>query len=96
VGYGHFFAAMGTKVTIIEMAKSLLQDEEPEIGQLLEKKMRERMAIQTDTMAQEVKKDKSGLLVTTRDGKTGSRDKPGYPYPPRPLRVDSGNAKQSL
>ena len=39
VEYGHFFAAMGTRVTIIEMADRLLLAEEPEISALLEKEI---------------------------------------------------------
>jgi mycothione reductase len=73
VEYGHFFAAMGTKVTIIEMAEGLLRDEEPEICELIEKKMGERMAVHTNIMAQEVKKDKSGVVIVAVDRKTGSK-----------------------
>ena len=37
VEFGHFFAAMGTEVTILEMADCLVLSEEPEIAALLEK-----------------------------------------------------------
>ena len=75
VEYGHFFAAMGTKVNIIEMVEGLLLGEEPEICLLLEKKLRQRMAIHTDMMAEEVKKSGSGVVVIARDRKTGSKKK---------------------
>jgi len=73
VEYGHFFAAMGTKVTIIEMAEGLLLNEEPEICLLLEKKLRQRMAIHTEMPAEEVKKSGSGVVVIARDRKTGRK-----------------------
>ena len=43
VEYGHFFAAMGTKVTIIEMAERLLLAEEPDIAAVLEQELGRRM-----------------------------------------------------
>lgn len=47
VEYAHFFAAMGTKVTIIEMASDLIPSEEPEIGKLLKVELSKRMTILT-------------------------------------------------
>jgi len=73
VEFGHFFAAMGTKVTIIEMAEGLLLDEEPEICKLLEKKLRKRMAVHTEMPAQEVKKSGNGVVVIAKDKKTGRK-----------------------
>lgn len=69
--YGHFFAAMGTKVTILQRAERLVKDEEPEISHLLQKKMGKRMDIFTDTEALEVKKKEKGWVVSTRNSKTG-------------------------
>ena len=40
VEFGHFFAAMGTRVIILEMADRLVLSEEPEIAELLEKKLK--------------------------------------------------------
>ena len=37
VEYGHFFAAMGTRVTILEMADRLTLAEEPEVSELLQR-----------------------------------------------------------
>jgi dihydrolipoamide dehydrogenase len=73
VEYGHFFATMGTKVTIIEMAEGLLMDEEPEICELLKKKLRQRMAVNTDMSAEEVRKNGGGVVVIARDKKTGRK-----------------------
>lgn len=67
VEYGHFFAGMGTKVTILEMADRLVLSEEPEISELLKKELGKRMAIHTNAQVQEVKADKSGVTVVTRD-----------------------------
>jgi dihydrolipoamide dehydrogenase len=42
VEYGHFFAAMGTRVTILEMADRLVLAEEPEVSDLLRKELSKR------------------------------------------------------
>jgi len=71
VEYGHFFAAMGTKVTILEMADRLVLPEEPEISELLRKALSRRMAIHTGAQASEVKKKGNGVAVLVKDKKTG-------------------------
>ena len=71
VEYGHFFAAMGTKVTILEMADRLILSEEPEIAELLKKSLSRRMAVHTGAQAEEVKAAKNGVTVATTDKKTG-------------------------
>ena len=71
VEYAHFFAAMGTGVTILEMLGGLAQSEEREISALLERRMAKRMRIYTNTQAQEIKKTSSGCTVVAKDGKTG-------------------------
>ena len=71
VEYGHFFAAMGTKVTILEMADRLILSEEPEIAELLKKKLSKRMTVHTGARAEEVKKTGKGVTVVTTDNKTG-------------------------
>jgi len=71
VEYGHFFAAMGTKVTIIEMADRLLLAEEPEISELLKKELSKRMDVYTNARAEEVKGDRNGVTVVANDGNTG-------------------------
>src|SRR5512136_718860 len=72
VEYGHFFAAMGAKVTILEMADRLALAEEPEISELLKKALSRRMEIHTGALAEEVGKGANGkvtVAVKTSDGK---------------------------
>lgn len=64
VEYAHFFAAMGTTVTIIELFDRLVTVEEPEISDLLKKQLSERMEIYTGTQADEVKQDNQHNSVT--------------------------------
>lgn len=71
VEYGHFFAAMGTDVTIIEMADRLLLSEEPEISGLLKNEMSKRMRILLNTQALEIKKSGKGCIVAVKDTSTG-------------------------
>ena len=73
VEYAHFFAAMGTKVTILEMLSRIAQSEEPEISELLEKEMRRRMDIYTNTQVEEIKKDGKGIVTVARDKATGKQ-----------------------
>ncbi len=71
VEYGHFFAAMGTKVTIIEMADRLLLAEEPEISALLKEELGTRMDIHTSALAKEVKRGADRVAVVVKDKETG-------------------------
>ncbi len=73
VEYAHFFAAMGTKVTIIEMLSRIAQSEEPEISELLKKEMKKRMDIYTDTLVEEIKKDGKGIIAVAKDKATGKQ-----------------------
>ena len=73
VEYGHFFAAMGTKVTILEMADRLVLSEEPEIAALLKTQLSKRMDVHTGAQAEEVKASASGVTVVTTDKETGER-----------------------
>lgn len=73
VEYGHFFAAMGTKVTILEMTDRLVLSEEPEMSNLLEKKLSQRMTINTNSQTEEVKYGKEGVIVISKDVNTGIR-----------------------
>jgi mycothione reductase len=73
VEYGHFFSAMGTRVTILEMADRLVLSEEPEISDLLKKNLSRRMQVMTGELVQEVRKSADGktVVVSTKD-KAGS------------------------
>lgn len=52
--YGHFFSAIGTKVTIIQRQSGILPEEEPEISELLRQELKDRINILTDFEAMEV------------------------------------------
>lgn len=67
VEYGHFFAAMGTKVTMLEMGERLIPTEEPEISEILLKKLSQRMSIHLNTQAVSVSQGKSGVTLTALD-----------------------------
>jgi len=69
VEFGHFFAAMGTKVTILEMADRLILSEEPEIAELLRLKLMPRMVVHTGTLVESIEKRGKGVRVFTRDDK---------------------------
>ena len=71
VEYGHFFAAMGTKVTILEMADRLVLAEEPEISDVLLKQLRKRMEVRVGALAQEVKATDHGVTVIAKDKRSG-------------------------
>ncbi len=44
VEYAHFFAAMGARVTVLQRAPRLVTDEEPEVSEVLERELGERLA----------------------------------------------------
>ena len=73
VEFAHFFAAMGTKVTIVEMLGRIAQSEEPEISELLEKEMKKRMDIYTNTQVEEIRNDAKGAIVVATDKASGKR-----------------------
>jgi len=54
VEYAHFFAALGTKVTVVQRQSRLLPNEEPEISEYLKKELSKRMDILTDWETVEV------------------------------------------
>ena len=70
VELGHFLAAVGTKVVMLEMADRLILSEEPEISELLKKSLRKRMEIHTGMLAEEVQGLNDGITVIARDLKT--------------------------
>ncbi len=73
VEYGHFFAATGAKVTILEMADRLVLAEEPEIAEVLKKELGRRMDIYTNVQAEEVKGNELGITVIARDAETSMK-----------------------
>jgi mycothione reductase len=67
VEYGHFFAAMGTKVTILEMADRLVLSEEPEIAGILKRELSQRMDVYTGVQAEAVKSNGHNVTVVVKD-----------------------------
>ncbi|MBI4284119.1 MAG: dihydrolipoyl dehydrogenase [Chloroflexi bacterium] len=73
VEYGHFFATIGTKVTILEMADRLVVAEEPEISELLKRELSQRLDVYTGVQAEEIKSDRRGVTVVVNDLKGDGR-----------------------
>ncbi|TEU02753.1 MAG: dihydrolipoyl dehydrogenase [Dehalococcoidia bacterium] len=73
VEFGHFFAATGTKVTILEMMDSLVPVEEPEIYDLLKEQLRRRMDVYTNAQAEEVNDEGGMVKVAVRDRNTSEK-----------------------
>ncbi|MFC1953285.1 dihydrolipoyl dehydrogenase [Chloroflexota bacterium] len=73
VEFGHFFAAMGTDVTILEMADRLILSEEPEFSELLKSELSKRMGVYTNALVEEVKENGQGVIVVSKDTNTGER-----------------------
>jgi mycothione reductase len=71
VEYGHFFAAMGTKVTLLQHDHRLVPYEEPEISELLRKELSKRMAIQTGVDILEAGRSGGGYSVRVRQRDSG-------------------------
>ncbi len=63
VEYAHFFAAMGSEVTIIEMGSRLLPAEEPEVSAFLHMALARRMMVHTQCTAESVEKSAEGGVV---------------------------------
>ncbi|MDY6912730.1 MAG: dihydrolipoyl dehydrogenase, partial [Chloroflexota bacterium] len=73
VEFGHFFAAMGTEVTILEMADRLVLAEEPEISAVLKQELSKRMTVQTGALVQEIKASSSGGTVIAKEQSSGNQ-----------------------
>ncbi|APV44535.1 dihydrolipoamide dehydrogenase [Dehalogenimonas formicexedens] len=74
VEYAHFFEAMGTDVTIIEMRSRLLPNEEPEVSAYLQMALSRRMTVQTECTAESVEKAPGGgVIIHTGHSRTGMK-----------------------
>ena len=70
--YGHFFAAMGSKVTILGRNPQFLPQEEPEVSELAKKELGKHMKIATNFEVTEVQKTLTGKIkVIAKNRKTG-------------------------
>ncbi len=70
VEFGHFLAAMGVEVTMLEMTDRLILSEEPEVAQILKEELGGRMKIHTGVQAQECRANAGGITVNVKDLKT--------------------------
>jgi len=71
--YGHFFSAMGSEVTVVEMMPRILPMEEPEISSVAEKVMGKYMNIFTNKRVVEVEKEGNSKLMVAEDLTSGER-----------------------
>jgi mycothione reductase len=71
VEYAHFFAGMGTEVSVVEYNDRLVSFEEPEISELLGKSLEKRMKIYLAHEALSAARDSDGTVLTVRDRRTG-------------------------
>jgi mycothione reductase len=71
--YGHFFASMGCKVTIIGRNPQFIADEEPEVSALAKRELGRRIKILTNHEVTKVqgKKGGGGKVLTARDRESG-------------------------
>ncbi len=72
--YGHFFSAMGSRVTIIGRNPRFIPDEEPEISALAAREMSKNMDILTSLEVLEVARDGDGKKVITAKEKAGGEE----------------------
>jgi mycothione reductase len=74
VEYAHFFEAMGTEVTILEMGPRLLPAEETEVSAFLQMALARRMTVHTQCAAATVEKPlDGGVVVHLEHGSTGQK-----------------------
>ncbi len=69
--YGHFLAAMGSQVTILQRGPRLVPNNEPEISEALYRTLSRRMKIYLNTTAKEVKRAAKGGMVIGENRLTG-------------------------
>jgi len=68
--FAHFFSAVGTAVTLLQRNDRLAPEEEPEISELLRRKMAERMEVHTSTEVVGIRRTADGCVVIGRDRRT--------------------------
>lgn len=65
--FGHFFSAFGVKVTILQRNVRLLPDEEPEISDVVKRKLGRHVTVRTAFDISEVRRSGGGAQVLGRD-----------------------------
>ncbi len=71
VEYAHFFAAIGTRVTILQRNPRLVPEEEPLVSDLLLWKLRSRMTVLTGVEVTGVSEEAGDIRVDGKDRDTG-------------------------
>lgn len=71
--YGHFFSGIDTKVTVLQRPNRVLPDEEPEISELLQKELQQRMEIYTGWEVVEAKQKGQVKTLVARNRQDGSQ-----------------------
>ncbi len=72
--YGHFFSALGTKVTIVGRNERLLPNEEPEVSDRLKAAFEKRMDVYTGTEIFHVKRETRGCSALLKKKREGERE----------------------
>ncbi len=70
--YGHFFAGIGTKTTVIQRGDRLLPEEEPEVSELLKAEAEKRMEIYLNTDAFEAKQEGNQTTLVAKNRVDGT------------------------
>lgn len=70
--YGHFFEAVGTKVTILGRNPQFVPQEDPEVSQLLLQEFGKRVTIRTNHEVLEARQNSNGITVNARNRGTGT------------------------
>jgi len=66
--YGHFFSALGTRVTLLEMMPRLLLPEDPEISEIVERRFSKYAEIHTNHKVVKVARNGDQKVVTALSG----------------------------
>lgn len=74
VEFAHFLEAMGTKVIILQRSNRLIKNSEIGISKLLEKKLKERMKVFTNTDVSEIKKEKGKIIAVGTNTETDKKE----------------------
>lgn len=73
VEFAHFFEAMGTRVTLLEMSSGILAGEEPEVIEAVTRALKRRITVNTGATVTGVAPDAGGgVAVRYESGDTGS------------------------
>jgi len=69
--FGHFFSAMGTKVTIVGRNPRLLKNEEPEVSEIVKKRFSKYVKIRTNHEVVKITKEGGQKVVHAKNRETG-------------------------